>query len=74
LPLKELYEDFVEFIGETEAETIIKVKSKDSRSTSSGKGNSSDGGSYGLTESQKNLAKKSDMTFKEYADYLKQII
>lgn len=74
LPLKELYEDFVEFIGETEAETIISIKSKELRSTSSGKGSSSDGGGYGLTDRQKNLAKTAGMTFKEYAEYQKQII
>lgn len=73
LPLKELLEDFIEFVGETEAEAIAKVKSKEERSTSSGKGNSSDGASYGLTNRQKELAKKSGMTYKEYAEYKKQI-
>jgi hypothetical protein len=73
LPLKELYEDFVEFVGETEAEAIIKVKSKEARSTSSGKGSNSD--SHGLTAEEKALVDqhnarypKQKMSYKEYAD------
>jgi hypothetical protein len=54
LPLVELYEDFVEFVGETEAATIAKVKSKEERSTGSGKNSGSPGGNYGLTDNQKN--------------------
>jgi hypothetical protein len=75
LPLKELYEDFVEFVGETEAEAIIKVKSKDIRSTSSGKGNNSEGNSYGLSAEEKALVDehnrrypKSKMSYKEYSE------
>lgn len=74
LPLKELLEDYIEFVGETEAEAFVKVKSKDSRSTSSGKGASSDGQTYGLTTRQQDLAKKSGMTYKEYAEYQKHIL
>lgn len=73
LPLVELYTDFVEFIGEAEAETIAKVKSKNERSTSSGKSASSDGGSYGLSERQKTLAKNNGMQYKEYAELLKHV-
>jgi hypothetical protein len=73
LPLKELYVDFIEFIGEAEAETIAKVHSKNARSTSSGKASSSDGGSYGLSERQKTLAKNNGMSFKEYSELLKQV-
>jgi hypothetical protein len=75
MPLKELYEDFVEFVGETEAEAIIKVKSKDIRSTSSGKGNNSEGNSYGLSTEEKALVDdhnrkypKSKMSYKEYSE------
>lgn len=74
LPLKELLEDYMEFVGETEAEAIVKIKSKESRSTSSGKGASSDGQTYGLTARQQDLARKSGMTYKEYADYQKHIL
>jgi hypothetical protein len=79
LPLIELYEDFVEFVGETEAEAIIKVKSKDIRSTSSGKGNNSEGNSYGLSAEEKALVEehnkrypKAKMSYKEYSE-LKRI-
>lgn len=71
--LIEQYENFVEFIGETEAEAIIKVKSKEERSTSSGKGGNSDGATYGLTANQQTLAKKNGMAYKEYAELLKNI-
>jgi len=77
LPLKELYEDFVDFIGETEAETIAKVKSKEERSTSSGKSKGSDGGHHGLNEGQKKVVDdwnrknpELKMSYKEYADKL----
>lgn len=77
LPLKELYEDFAEFIGETEAATIAKVKSKEERSTSSGKAKGSDGGSHGLSDDQKKVVddwnrKNPDMkmSYKEYSDKL----
>lgn len=76
LPLKELYEDFVDFIGETEAEAIKKVMSKEQRSTSGGKGTGT-GGSYGLTDTQKaTLAEWNEenpqlkMSEKEYAERL----
>lgn len=71
--LIEEYESFVEFIGETEAETIVKFKSKESRSTSSGKGASSDGATYGLNNRQQELAKKNGMTYKEYAEILQNV-
>lgn len=73
LPLKELYEDFAEFIGETEAQTIARVKSKEERSTSSGKGKGSEGNGHGLTDNQRRLAKENGMTEKEYADLLSQV-
>lgn len=72
--LTELYEDYIEFIGETESEMIVKSMSKESRTTSSGKATNNDGGNYNLTENQKQLAKKSGMTFKEYEEILKNII
>ncbi len=79
LPLKEIYEDFVEFIGAAEAETIAKVKSKETRSTGSGKGASSPGGSHGLTKDQMDLVDdwnrsnpKMKMSYKQFADRLQR--
>lgn len=70
--LTEKYDDFVELIGETEAEAIIKVKSKEERSTSSGNGGS--GGEAKLTKDQKTLVDEWNeenprykMTYEEYA-------
>jgi chromosome segregation ATPase len=71
--LKEMYEDFVELVGEAEASAIAKAMAKNERSTGSGKSSSADGGGYGLTDRQKMLAQKSGQTYKEYAEYLKQI-
>ena len=50
--LKEFYEDFIEFVGETESEAIKKAMSKAERSTSSGKATGSTGTSV-LNEAQK---------------------
>ena len=74
LPLTDLYEDFVEVVGGAEAEAIAKLQSNVERTTSSGrqKGNA-EGGTYGLTPRQQELAKDGDMTNKEYADLLKNI-
>ena len=51
MTLKELYEDFIEFIGETESAAIKKAMSKAERSTGNGKGNS--GKASILTDEQK---------------------
>lgn len=72
LPLKELYADFTDFIGETEVEAIVKMKAKEERSTGTGKGNS-EGGNYGLTPNQQALCKKNGMAYKEYSEILKNI-
>lgn len=72
LPLKELYEDFTDFIGETEVDAIVKMKSKEERSTGAGKG-TSEGGNYGLTAGQQALCKKNGMAYKEYSEILKNI-
>lgn len=76
LPLKELYEDFIDFVGETEVEAIKKVMSKEQRSTSGGKGTNT-GGDYGLTDSQKKTVEEWNrknpnmkMSYKEYAEKL----
>lgn len=72
--LLEKYEDYIELVGETEAETVAKVMSKELRSTSGGKGNNS-GGTYGLTDEQKRTVdewnKKNprmQMSYKEFAE------
>jgi hypothetical protein len=76
LPLKELYEDFIDFVGETETDAIKKVMSKENRSTSGGKGTNT-GGSYGLSDSQKKTVDewntknpRMKMSYKEYAEKL----
>jgi len=68
--LTDLYDSYIEFVGETEAEALVKVVSKENRSTSSGKDNSTDGNNYNLTEHQKELAKENGMTYKRYAELL----
>ena len=73
LPLKELYADFADFIGEAETDAIKKTMSKQERSTGNGKGNSSEGGSYGLTSNQQALAKENGIPLKEFAENLKLI-
>ena len=74
--LCEVYEDFVDFIGQTEADAIIKTKSKEERSTSGGK-NANAGGSHGLTDAQKQLVDEWNeenprlkMSYKDYAEKL----
>lgn len=53
--LTQIYDDYIDLVGEAEAETIAKVKSKQERSTSSGKGSGLEG-AHGLTSEQmKNL-------------------
>ena len=54
MPLKELYEDFTDFIGEAETEAIKKVTSKANRSTGTEKGSNA-GGNFGLSASQTEL-------------------
>lgn len=74
--LKKGYEKFVKFYGDAALETIVKVKSKEERSTSGGKGSkNTDGQSYGLTEAQKKEVDdwnkrypKMPMTYKQYAN------
>lgn len=74
--LTETYEDFVDFIGESEAEAIKKVMSKEIRSTSGGKSSNS-GGNYGLTDAQKALVDEWNeenpgikMSYKQFAEKL----
>ncbi|MDR3599377.1 MAG: hypothetical protein P4L49_02660 [Desulfosporosinus sp.] len=77
LPLKELYEDFVDFVGETQAGAIAKAKSKEQRSTGSGKGANSTGKNHGLSQDQMNTVDqwnkqnpKMKMSYQQFADRL----
>ncbi|OCZ54316.1 hypothetical protein [Dehalobacter sp. TeCB1] len=77
IPLKEVYEDFVEFIGEAEADTIAKVKSKQERSTGSGKGAVPPGKNHGLNKEQMDLVDewnrknpRMKMSYQQFADKL----
>jgi hypothetical protein len=72
LTLAQVYENYVELVGETEKSAIEKVKSNLERSTSSGKnkGNANDGGTYGLTARQQALADEAGISYKKYADGL----
>jgi hypothetical protein len=69
MPLSNLYEDYLEFLGDSEKEFIAKVQSNIDRSTSSGrqKGDAL-GGTYGLSADEQELAKENGMTFKEYSE------
>lgn len=74
LPLVELYEDYLEFLGDSEKEFTAKIQSNIDRSTSSGKQKGDAlGGTYGLNDKQQALAKENSMTNKEYAEGLQLI-
>jgi hypothetical protein len=73
--LTDIYEDFLDFIGDAEKEFVEKVKANSERSTSSGRGAGADGGSHGLSDDEKTFVDdhnkrypKMKMTYKEYAD------
>ncbi len=75
--LLEKYEEFIEFIGEAEAETIAKITSKKDRSTNSGKGGEGESGNYGLSQAQKDMLDewnrnnpRMKMTAKEFKERL----
>lgn len=75
LTLIEIYEDYKELVGDTEAATIAKINSNKERSTGSGRGTGNNGGTYGLNEEQiktvddwNRANPKMKMTYKEFAD------
>ena len=75
LTIKEVWEGYVELVGEAEAAAAKKIQSNVDRSTSSGRSKGdANAGSYGLSESQQQLAKENDMSYKEYAEFLKDIV
>lgn len=70
----EAYKDFVELIGGVEAETIAKIQANEYRSSSSGRGTSSDGAG-GLTADEKAFVDDHNrryphmkMTYKEFSE------
>jgi hypothetical protein len=74
LSLLQVYDKYIDLVGGAEKAAIEKIKANDDRSTFSGKAKADpSGGTYGLTENQQTLARKNDMSFKEYAEALKQI-
>lgn len=74
LTLTEIYEDYIDLIGDAEKAAIAKVNSNKARSTSSGKGKGElDGGTYGLTDRQQALAKENGISYKVYAERLAMI-
>lgn len=74
LSLVELYDTYIDLVGDAEAAAIEKIKANADRSTFSGKSKADPtGGTYGLSEYQQGLAKSNGMTNKEYADLLKDI-
>lgn len=74
--LTTLYEGYVKFTSrlkeKTSDEVATKFKVKELSSTGSGKG-SPEGGDYGLSERQKELAKQNKIPYKEYAELLKYV-
>lgn len=74
IPFVDVYETYIDLVGDAEAAAIEKIKSNADRSTFSGKSKADpSGGTFGLNESQQALAKSNGMTYKEYADLLKDI-
>jgi len=65
---------YSKLVGKAKAEATAKIKSNVDRSTSSGRSKSDpNGGTYGLSSTQQDLAKKAGMSLKEYSDFLKDI-
>jgi transcriptional regulator with XRE-family HTH domain len=69
LPLVELYEEYLDFLGDSEKEFTAKIQANIDRSTSSGKQKGDAlGGTYGLSADEQELAKENGMTMKEYSE------
>jgi hypothetical protein len=74
--LSDIYDDFLEFIGDAQKDFAEKVKLNSDRSTSSGRDKgSADGGTYGLSDDEKSLVDdynrrypKAKMTYKEFSE------
>jgi hypothetical protein len=67
MPLTEMYEEYLDFLGDSEKEFTAKIQSNIDRSTSSGKQKGDAlGGTYGLSADEQELAKENGMTLKEF--------
>jgi hypothetical protein len=74
LTLSQVYAKFEKFVGGAESKAIAKIQSNVERSTSSGRNKGdANGGTYGLTPRQQDLARQNGMTNKEYAELLSNI-
>lgn len=74
LPLVDVYETYVDLVGGAEKAAIEKIQSNAERSTFSGKSKADPtGGTHGLNDAQQTLAKNNGMSYKEYAELLKEI-
>lgn len=74
LTLTEVYEDFLELVGDVEKAAIEKTKSNLSRATGSGKAKlGAEGGTYGLTPRQMELADENGISYKKFAENLSLI-
>lgn len=74
LTLLQLYENYIDLIGDVEKAAIEKIKANDDRSTFSGKAKADPaGGTYGLSDYQQKLAKENGMTNKEFAELRNQV-
>jgi hypothetical protein len=69
MPLVEVYEEYLEFLGDSEKEFTAKIQSNIDRSTSSGKQKGDAlGGTYGLSADEQELAKENGMSYKDFSE------
>lgn len=74
LTISQVYDKYVKYVGGAEAAAVAKIKANSDRSTASGKQKGEAvGGTYGLTARQQTLAEENGITYKDYAESLKQI-
>jgi hypothetical protein len=72
--ISKVWERYSKLVGKAKADATAKIKSNVDRSTSSGRSKGDPtGGTYGLSSSQQDLAKKAGMSLKEYSDLMKDI-
>lgn len=64
------YETYIELVGKSRAAELAELAAKDERST--GNGSAQQGSHFGLSEKQRELAKKNDISEKDFAESLKQ--
>jgi hypothetical protein len=72
--ISKVWERYSKLVGKAKADATAKIKSNVDRSTSSGRSKSDpSGGTYGLSTTQQDLARKGGMTNKEYSEMMKDI-